>query len=74
MARFSPWPGDEPEKAFAVPDRTIQAILRHEDVSTTTRHYIKSVGADVVEAMKKLELRIVCAANVQQPEVGGLVN
>jgi integrase len=44
----------------------IQAILRHENVSTTQRSYIKTVRADVTAAMKQLEAKIGCAANVQQ--------
>jgi hypothetical protein len=49
-----------------VPDKVIQAILRHEDVSTTQRSYIKTVPRVVTEAMKRLEEKIAqcsrCAA------------
>jgi integrase len=42
-------------KRLGVPDTVIQAILRHEDVSTTQRFYIKTVREDVTSAMKQLE-------------------
>jgi integrase len=47
----------------------IQAILRHEDVKTTQRTYIKTVPRVVTEAMKRLEEKIACAADVQQAVV-----
>lgn len=47
----------------------IQAILRHEDVKTTQRSYIKTVPSVVTEAMKRLEEKIACAALVQQVSV-----
>jgi len=47
----------------------IQAILRHEDVKTTQRSYIKTLPSVVIEAMKRLEQRIACAADVQQVSV-----
>jgi site-specific recombinase XerD len=53
-------------KRLGVDDMVIQAILRHENVSTTQRSCIKTVRADVTAAMKRLEARIGCAANVQQ--------
>jgi integrase len=40
---------------LAVADKTIQAILRHSNLSTTMNVYVKSVDADSVTAMKKLE-------------------
>jgi integrase len=43
-----------------VPDKTIQAILRHENVATTQKHYILNVSADTVTAMKALEAEM-CA-------------
>jgi len=52
-----------------VPDKVIQAILRHEDVKTTQRSYIKTVLSMVTEAMKRLEEKIVCAADVQRVSV-----
>jgi integrase len=54
---------------LAVPDKVIQAILRHEDVKTTQRSYIKTVPRVVTEAMKRLEEKIACAAGVQQAVV-----
>ena len=53
-------------KKLGVSDTTIQAILRHENVSTTQRFYIKTAREDTVDAMKQLEARINCAADVQQ--------
>jgi integrase len=61
-------------KRLGVPDTVIQAILRHEDVSTTQRFYIKTVRADVTTAMKQLEAQIACTAFVQQKPVSDLVN
>ena len=47
----------------------IQAILRHEDVKTTQRSYIKTVQSVVTEAMKRLEQKIPSAADVPQVSV-----
>jgi integrase len=52
-----------------VPDKVIQAILRHEDVSTTQRSYIKTVPKVVTDAMKQLKSKIARAADVQQVSV-----
>lgn len=41
--------------ALGVPKKTIQAILRHANVSTTSTHYIKTAPADATAAMAKLE-------------------
>jgi len=49
---------------LGVPDKVIQAILRHEDVSTTQRSYIKTVPQVAINAMKQLEARIARAAVV----------
>jgi len=54
---------------LGVPDKVIQAILRHEDVSTTQRSYIKTVHEVVTNAMKQQEARIARAAVVQQVAV-----
>ena len=54
---------------LGVPDKVIQAILRHEDVSTTQRSYIKTVPQVVTDAMNQLEARIARAAIVQQVAV-----
>ena len=40
--------------------------VRHEDVKTTQRSYIKTVPSVVTEAMKRLEEKIGRAADVQQ--------
>jgi integrase len=40
---------------LGVTDKTIQAILRHSNLSTTMNVYVKSVDADSVTAMKVLE-------------------
>ena len=40
---------------LGVPDKTIQAILRHANLSTTMNAYVKSVSADATTAMKALE-------------------
>ena len=40
---------------LGVPDKTIQAILRHSNLSTTMNSYVKSVPADAVAAMRALE-------------------
>jgi hypothetical protein len=53
-------------KHLGVPDKVIQAILRHEDVSATQRSYIKTVPQVVTDAMKQLEARMARAAVVQQ--------
>jgi integrase len=53
-------------KRLGVADTTIQAILRHENVSTTQSSYIKTVRPDVTAAMKRLESKLQCAAVVQQ--------
>ncbi len=51
---------------LGVPDVVIQSILRHEDVRTTQRSYIKTVPRVVTAAMKRPEAEIVCTAVVQQ--------
>jgi integrase len=40
---------------LGVPEKTIQAILRHANVSTTSAYYIKTAAADTQAAMAKLE-------------------
>jgi integrase len=54
---------------LGVPDKVIQANLRHEDVKTTQRSYIKTVPSVVTNAMKRLEEKIASAADVQQVAV-----
>lgn len=57
---------------LGVPEKTIQAILRHANVSTTNTYYIKSAADDTRAAMAKLE-RIVIGneppTKTQEPEV-----
>jgi integrase len=40
---------------LGVPDKTIQAILRHSNLSTTMNVYVKTVSADSTTAMAHLE-------------------
>ena len=41
--------------ALGFPEKVIQQILRHANVSTTATYYIKTVPAQVTDAMEKLE-------------------
>ena len=41
------------------PEKTIQAILRHANVSTTNTYYIKSAADDARAAMAKLESLVI---------------
>jgi integrase len=59
---------------LGVPDIVIQAILRHEDIRTTQRSYIKTVPQVVTAAMKRLESQVACTAVVQQQPPSELVN
>jgi integrase len=45
-------------KQLGVEDTTIQCILRHDDVSTTQRFYIKTAPQAAQNAMRKLEKKI----------------
>jgi len=56
-------------KELGVEDTTIQCILRHENVSTTQRFYIKTAPRVAQEAMRILEAKIACTAVVQQGAV-----
>ena len=40
---------------LGAPDKTIQAILRHSNLSTTMNSYVKSVPIDAVAAMRAFE-------------------
>jgi len=44
-----------------VQDKTIQAILRHANLSTTMNVYVKAVDADSVAAMNALDA-LMCAS------------
>jgi hypothetical protein len=48
-------------------DTTIQAILRHENVSTTQSSYIKTARLNVTAAMKRPESKLQCAAVTANP-------
>ncbi len=54
---------------LGVPDKLIQSILRHEDVRTTQRSYIKTRARRRDQRMKQLEAKIARAAVVQQVSV-----
>jgi hypothetical protein len=54
VACLPSWPGDEPYR-LAVPDKVIQAVLRHANLTTTMNIYVKSVAQDSVKAMQSLE-------------------
>jgi integrase len=41
--------------ALGVPEKVIQQILRHANVSTTSTYYIKTVPSQVIDAMEKLQ-------------------
>lgn len=41
--------------ALGVPEKVIQDILRHANVSTTSTYYVKTVPAQVSDAMGKLQ-------------------
>ncbi len=48
---------------LGVSDKTIQAILRHSNLSTTMNVYVKSVDVDSATAMKRLE-KALCQVNI----------
>jgi integrase len=48
---------------LGVPDKVIQRILRHANVTTTMNIYVKTVSVDAANAMKILEM--MCATTVQ---------
>ena len=53
---------------LGVPEKVIQSILRHANVSTTATYYIKTNREDVREAMAKLENSIVRANPTEKAE------
>lgn len=53
---------------LGVPDKVIQAILRHANVEVTQRCYIKTADADVLGAMRLLELSVKNAPNMHLGE------
>jgi len=56
-------------KDMGVDDLWIQAILRHKDVGTTRRFYIKTIPQTVTDAMQKLASQIQWATDGQQNEL-----
>jgi hypothetical protein len=54
VARISPRTCNEPARS-GVPDKTIQAILRHANVSVTMNSYVKTLDAQSIAAMQQLE-------------------
>jgi integrase len=52
---------------LGVPDKTIQAILRHANISTTQNIYIKTITADTTEAMNRLESALCTQNRLQRP-------
>lgn len=62
-------------KELGIHDLVIQRILRHGDVGTTQKSYIKVRNVKVEDAMRQLaEAFEACAAFVQLPERPKLVN
>ncbi len=55
---------------LGVPDKVIQQILRHANVTTTMNIYVKMVSQDATAAMKTLEAN--CATTVQQKRLVGV--
>lgn len=55
-------------KQLGVDDKTIQAILRHGNYSTTMNSYVKSVPQSVQEAMKRYE-QLVCTSLCTEEEL-----
>jgi hypothetical protein len=54
---------------LGIPDKVIQQILRHANVTTTMNIYVKMGSEDATVAMKTLEAN--CAATVQQKRLVG---
>jgi integrase len=52
-----------------VPDKVIQAILRHSDLKTTMNIYVKTISEDAVNAMSALDSSLVhgsCTGSAQR--------
>ena len=58
---------------LGVPEKTIQAILRHANVSTTNTYYIKSAADDTRLAMAKLERLVTSNSEVTSLQSGNEV-
>jgi len=52
-------------KQLGVDDLVIQSVLRHQDVRTTQRFYIKTVPEQATTAMQEFASKVRCARNVQ---------
>jgi len=52
---------------LGVPDKVIQAILRHSNVNVTLGYYVKSASSDVMAAMGKFEEKLT-VQNLQDTE------
>ena len=55
---------------LGVPEKAIQAILRHANVSTTNTYYIKSAADDTRAAMAKLEKFVIGNAEATNLQSG----
>jgi hypothetical protein len=55
---------------LGVPEKAIQAILRHANVSTTNTHHIKSAAHDTRAAMAKLEMFVIGDAEATSLQSG----
>jgi integrase len=53
---------------LGVDDSIIQGILRHSTVATTQNHYIKTVRADAVAAMRRLSEALEGSNRASEPE------
>jgi hypothetical protein len=58
---------------LGVPEKAIQAILRHANVSTTNTYYIKSAADDTRAAMAKLEKFVIGNAEATSLQNGNEV-
>lgn len=58
---------------LGVPEKTIQAVLRHANVSTTNTYYIKSAADDTRIAMAKLEKLVIGNAETTNLQSGNEV-
>jgi integrase len=50
-------------KQIGVDDKTIQAILRHADYSTTMNSYVQAMPESVHRAMERYEQLVLCPLN-----------
>lgn len=57
--------------ALGVPEKVIQQILRHANVSTTSTYYIKTVPTQVIDAMEKLQHALPESLSGNRAEIEG---